>query len=116
MRKKNEIEQKLDEKELESDLHKDLNSQYSRIEVLEKFYEDKNPYVLGLMNFFSTLFFFELLFILIRSLVNNMTLGFTVGFFSKLSPFVHFAILILCIASVIKRRSAVEVVIDRWPF
>jgi hypothetical protein len=116
MRKKNEIEQKLDEKELESDLHRELNSEYSRIDVLEKFYEDRNPYVIGAMNFFSTLFFFELLFLLIRNLTNNMTLGFTVEFFSVLSPFVHVAILILCITSVIKRRSAVEVVIDRWPF
>lgn len=116
MRKKNEIEQKLDEKELASDLQRDLNSEYSRIDILEKFYEDRNPFVIGAMNFFSTLFFFEILFLLVRSLINFMTLGFMVGFFSVLSPYVHVAILILSIVSVFQRRSAVEVVIDRWPF
>lgn len=116
MRKKNEIEQKLDEKELESDLYRDLNSEYSRIDVFERFYEDRNPYVIGAMNFFSTLFFFEVLFLLVRNLTINLTLGFTAEFFSVLSPFVNVSILIVSIVSVIKRRSAVEVVIDRWPF
>lgn len=40
MRKKNEIEHKMDEKEPEIGLNKDLNSENSRIEKLEKFYED----------------------------------------------------------------------------
>lgn len=57
MRKKNEIEQKLDEKQLEADLHRELNSQYSNIEILKKFYKNKNHYVLGVMNFFFTLIF-----------------------------------------------------------
>ncbi|MDZ7807082.1 MAG: hypothetical protein U5K71_08190 [Gracilimonas sp.] len=116
MRKKNEIEQELYKKELEADLHKDLKSQFYRIEVLEKFYEDKNPYLIGLMNFILTFFFFEILFFLIRYVVIGFTLGFAVKFFSVISPFVHIAILILCITSVIKKRSAVETVIDRWPF
>lgn len=116
MRKKNEIEQELDEKELEAELHRNLNSQYTRIEVLEKLYEDKNPYVIGFMNFFFTLFFFEILFFLIRYLINFMTLGFSAQIFSTLSPFVHIAILMIGLASVIKRKSAVDVVIDRWPF
>ncbi|WP_103664834.1 hypothetical protein [Gracilimonas amylolytica] len=116
MRKKNEIEQKLDEKELEADLHRDLSSQYSNIEVIQKLYEDKNPYVIGVMNFFFTLVFFELLYFLVKTLINSMTLGFTGEFFFTLNPFVHIIILILCITSVINRKSAVEVVIDRWPF
>jgi hypothetical protein len=56
MRKKNEIEQELNEKELDADLHKDLNSHYSHLEVLERVYKDKNPYVIGALNFLTTLF------------------------------------------------------------
>lgn len=116
MKKKNEIEQELDRKEFENEIGRDLKSQYQRIEVHEKMHEDKNPYLIGAMNFFSTLFFFELLYFLLRRVINGFSLGFTTDFFTIMDPFIHLAILILCIMSVIQKRSAVEVVIDRWPF
>lgn len=116
MKKKNKIEQELDQKEFENELGRDLSSQYKSIDVLEKMHENKNPYVIGAMNFFSTLFFFELFYWLVKRLVNALTLGFTVDFFMTMDPFIHLAVLILCITSVVKKRSAVEVVIDRWPF
>lgn len=116
MKRKNKIEQELDEKEFENEIGRDLNSQYQRIGVHEKMHEDKNPYVIGAMNFFSTLFFFEIFYWLIKTLINAFTLGFTSGFFQTMDPFLHIAVLILSISSVIKKRSAVEVVIDRWPF
>lgn len=116
MKKKNKIEQELDEKEFENEINRDLSSQYQRINVYEKMHEDKNPYVIGAMNFFSTLFFFELFYWLIKIILNYFTLGFTLGFFETMDPFIHLAVLILCITSVVKKRSAVDVVIDRWPF
>lgn len=116
MKKKNEIEQELDQKEFENELGRDLSSQYKSIDVLEKLHENKNPYVIGVMNFFSTLFFFEIFYLLVKFLINVFTVGFTAGFFATMDPFIHLAVLILCITSVVKKRSAVEVVIYRWPF
>ncbi|MFD2532414.1 hypothetical protein [Gracilimonas halophila] len=116
MKKKNEIEQELDQKEFENEIGRDLNSQYQRIETHEKMHQDKNPYLIGAMNFFSTLFFFELFYWLVKSFINAFTLGFTAGFFTTMDPYIHIAVFILCIASVVQKRSAVEVVIDRWPF
>lgn len=116
MKKKNEIEQELDRKEFENEINRDLSSQYQRINVHEKMHEDKNPYVIGAMNFFSTLFFFEIFYWLVKSLINSFTLGYTGGFFGTMDPFIHLAVLILSISAVVQKRSAVEVVIERWPF
>lgn len=116
MKKKNEIEQELDQKEFENEIGRDLHSQYQRIEVKEKMHEDKNPFLIGAMNFFSTLFFFGLLYFLVKLNLNYYTLGFTIGFFNLMDPFIKLAILFLSVNSVIQKRSAVEVVIDRWPF
>jgi hypothetical protein len=116
MKKKNKIEQELDRKELEYELNRDVSSKYQSLDVFERMHEDKNPYVLGLMNFFSTLLFFEVFYWLIKMLINYFTLGFTLEFFGTMDPFLHIVVLILAISSVIKKRSAVEVVIDRWPF
>lgn len=116
MKKKNKIEQELERKEFENEINRDLSSQYQRIHVTEKLQEDKNPYVLGLMHFFSTLIFFEVFYWLVKWNFNFFTLGFTISVFDVLNPFVHFVVLILSVQAVIKKRSAVEVVIDRWPF
>lgn len=116
MKKKNKIERELDRKEFENEIGRDLHSQYQRINVHEKMHEDKNPYFIGAMNFFFTLFFFGLLYFLVKLILNYFTLGFTIGFFELMDPFIHLAILILSISSVIHKRSAVEFVIDRWPF
>ncbi|MEX0722937.1 MAG: hypothetical protein WD357_02380 [Gracilimonas sp.] len=116
MKKKNEIEQELDRKEFENEINRDLSSQYQRIDVFERMHEDKNPYVIGVMNFFSTVLFFEVLYWLVKTLINYFTFGFTAGFFETMGSFIHIAVLILAVSSVIKKRSAVEVVIDRWPF
>ncbi|WP_395086309.1 hypothetical protein [Gracilimonas sp.] len=43
MRKKNKIEQELDRKKFENEIGRGVNSQYHRVEVHEKMYEDKNP-------------------------------------------------------------------------
>jgi hypothetical protein len=43
MRKKNKIEQELDRKKFENEIVWGVNSQYQRIKVHEKMYEDKNP-------------------------------------------------------------------------
>ncbi|MBD3615558.1 MAG: hypothetical protein HUJ22_03220 [Gracilimonas sp.] len=116
MKKKNKIEQELDRKEFENEIGRDLSSQYKSIEAHEKMHKDKNPYVIGAMNFFSTLFFFEFLYWMIKLNVNFFTYGFTVSFFARMDPFFHLAVLILCIYAVIQKKSVVEIVIDRWPF
>lgn len=116
MKKKNDIEQELDRKEFENDLGKDLFDEYHRMEVREKLFQHKNKYVLGLMNFFTTLIFFEVSYWLLKINVNYFSLGATLDFFKVMNPFIHGAILILCIYSVIKKHSAVDVLIDRWPF
>ncbi|MEX0844037.1 MAG: hypothetical protein WD022_02105 [Balneolaceae bacterium] len=116
MKKKNKIEQELDRKEFENDINRDLSSEYRRRDIFEKMHEGKNPYVIGGMNFFSTLLFFEVFYWLIKTLINSFTLGFTAIYFEIMDPFIHIAVLILSLSSVIKKRSAVEVVIDRWPF
>lgn len=116
MKKKNEIEQELDQKEFEKELNRDLSDQYNRIDSFEKLHEDKNPYVLAAINFFSTFLFFEVFYWLTKIIVNFFTLGFSAGFFETMDPFIHIAALIMAVAAIIKKRSAIEVVIDRWPF
>ncbi len=116
MKKKNEIEQDLDQKEFENELSRDLSSEYNRINVQQKQLEGKNVYVIAAMHFFSTLIFFEALYWVLKWNINYFTLGTTINFFSQLSPFVHVAILILSIHAIFVSRSAVDVFIDKWPF
>ncbi len=116
MKKKNEREQELDQKEFENELDRDLSHQYDKLNVKEKFFEGKNKFVIGAMNFFSTLIFFGLFYWLVKYNINYFTYGFTSEFFETMDPFIHLAVLILSINSVIQKRSAVEGIIDNWPF
>lgn len=116
MKRKNKREQKLDQKEFENELNRDLSDQYNKLDVKEKFFEGKNKYVIGAMNFFSTLIFFGLFYWLVKLNINYFTYGFTIEFFDKMDPYLHLAILILSVNSVIQKKSAVEGVIDNWPF
>lgn len=116
MKKKNEIEQELDQKEFESEIDRDLSTQYRKIDTWEKLHEGKNPYVIGAMNFFSSLLFFEAFYFVIKWNFNYFTLGYTIGFFESLSPFLHLTFLIISIMSIFQKRSAVDLIIERWPF
>lgn len=116
MKKKNKIEQELDQKEFENELTRDLTGQYHKIEVEEKFREGTNKYVLAALHFFSTFLFFQVLYMLIKWNLNYLTLGYTISFFQVLNYFVQAGILYLSIDAILKKRSAVEVVINRWPF
>ncbi|MAO64449.1 MAG: hypothetical protein CL666_05570 [Balneola sp.] len=116
MRKKNDIETELDQKEFENEINRDLSHQYNKIEVKEKLTEGKNPYVLGGMNFFVTLVILEIFYWVVKANVNFFTLGFSLEFFGTLDPFIHIAILVLCVNSVIQKRSVLDSIIDRWPF
>lgn len=116
MKKKNEIEQELDKKEFEKELRRDLDSKYNRVKVEELFYQGKNKYVIGAIHFFSTLIFFEAFYWVVTAFINAFTLGYSQPIFATLSPFVHAGIFILSVSSVVKKKSAVEVVVDRWPF
>lgn len=116
MRKKNDIETELDQKEFENEIKRDLSDQYNSIEVKEKLTEGKNPYVLSAMNFFVTLVIFEILYWLIKANVNYFTFGFSVDFFGAMDPFIHLVILLLCVLSVLNKRSVLDSIIDRWPF
>ncbi len=115
MKKKNEREQELDQKEFEKDLHQDLTGQYRRIDVDEKLHKGKNKFAIAAMNFFSTVLCFEVFYWLIKTNVNFITLGYTVDFFKILAPIIHAAILIVSIYAVKKRRSAVDIILERWP-
>jgi hypothetical protein len=116
MKKKNEIEQELDQKEFENELARDLGHQYDKIGVKEKLTEGKSPIVIGAMNFFVTLIFFEAFYWVIKININFFTLGFTLNFFSMLDPIMHLAFLIVSIHSVFAKKSAADVIIDKWPF
>jgi uncharacterized membrane protein (GlpM family) len=116
MRKKNRIEQELNQKEFENELNRDLSDQYNQIQVDENLREGTNKYVLAALHFFSTFLFFELFYLLVKLNINYLTLGYTIGLFQILDFFIHIAVLYLSIDAIRKKRSAVEVVIDRWPF
>lgn len=115
MKRKNEIEQELDQKEFESEIDRDLAHEYRKIDVEEMFYKDKNKYVVGALNFFSTLVVFEVLYWLLKTLINFFTLGFTLPVFEQLNPFVHVAILILGIHAVYTRKTAVIYILKLMP-
>jgi hypothetical protein len=112
---KNEIEQDLDEKEFENEIGRDLASQYNQLTNQEKLMEGKNKYAIGALHFFTTLLFFEVLFWLITTLANRMTLGFTVSFFEQLSPFIHLAIFILAIYSAFTLKSPIIYILKLTP-
>jgi acetylglutamate synthase len=115
MKKKNEIEQELDRKEFENEVGRDLASQYQKIEVEEKLTQGKNKYVIGAMNFFSTFVFFEVFYWCVSTIVNYVTFGLTTGFFMQLSIFVHTAILVLAIYSLITHKSPIVYILKMTP-
>lgn len=115
MKRKNEIEQELDQKEFESEIHRDLDSQYRKIDVEEQFYKDKNVVVIGVINFLSTLVVFEVLYWLLKTLTNFFTAGILIPFFAQMNPFIHLAIIILGIHALITRKSAIVYILKLMP-
>lgn len=116
MKKKNEREQELDEKEFENELDRALSSEYREIESRERLYEGTNPWIIGALNFFSTLVFFEIAYWVGHVFFNTVTFGYTRSYFEVLGPVVHMGILALSIHAVIRKKSYVEWVVDKWPF
>ncbi|MDR9418770.1 hypothetical protein [Gracilimonas sp.] len=116
MKRKNDIEQELDQKEFESELDRDLSTQYRKLDAWEKLHEDKNPYVIAAMNFFASLVFFEAFYFVIKLNINYITLGYTMEFFEVMDPFLHVTFFVISVMAIINKRSAVDVIIERWPF
>ncbi|MDZ7756040.1 hypothetical protein [Rhodohalobacter sp.] len=115
MRKKNDIESELDQKEFENEIDRDLSDQFNKLDVQEKLTKDKNPYVLGFMNFFVPLVFLEAFYWVIKANVNFFSFGLSLEFFGKMDPFIHSDFDIMCEFGA-QKRSALDSIIDRWPF
>ena len=116
MKKKNEIEQELDRKEFENEIGRDLNDQYNKLHVQEQLLKGKNKYVIAAMNFFITMVILEGFYWILKANVNYFSFGASLEIFALLDPFMHLLFLILSIISVVRKKSVVESIIDRWPF
>ncbi|MEQ8525777.1 hypothetical protein [Gracilimonas sp.] len=115
MKRKNEIEQELDQKEFENDIGRDLAQEYRKIDIEEKLRQDANKYVVGLMYFITTLVFFEGLWWLISTSMAKMTVGFLGAFFSAMTPFMHISFLIMAIYSAFTWKSPIIYVLKLTP-
>ena len=116
MKRKNKVEQELDQKEFENQLERDLSSEYEQRSIREKLREGTNPYVLGLMHFLSSFLFFQVLYFLIKWNLNFFTIGATVTLFANIDLIVQVIIMGISLDSIRRKRSAVDFVIDHWPF
>lgn len=114
MRKKNKIEQELDQKEFENDLGKDLNLEYQKIDNHESLLRDKNKYVIAAINFFGTLFFPLVIYIGFKFLVRYFTAGYGSGIFTILDPLVYGVLLSLAIIAVVKKKSPLDYLLQRF--
>lgn len=112
MKKKNEIEQKLDEKEFESELQRHLSLENRKNDSKEAFLKDKNIYVIGAINFFGTLFFSLGFYILAKIAIKWYSLGYLGDFFLVLDPIVYGIALSLAIIAVVKKQSPLDRIID----
>lgn len=112
MKKRNEIEQELDQKELENEIGKDLASQYNRREAEEKLLEGKSIYVIGAINFFGTLFFSLVFYFIVRWIFNYMTMGYASGIFAILNPLAYGISIVMSVAAVIKKKSPLDKILD----
>ncbi|MCP9292517.1 hypothetical protein [Gracilimonas sediminicola] len=115
MKRKNEIEQELDQKEFENDIGKDLAQQYRKLNIEEKLREDANKYVVGVLYFTSTLVFFEVLWWLLSSILGPITLGILEAFFETMTPFMHVVFLIMAISSAITWKSPITYILKLTP-
>ncbi|MGN8226633.1 hypothetical protein [Gracilimonas sp. BCB1] len=115
MKKKNEIEQELDQKEFENDIGKDLAQQYRKLNIEEKLREDANKYVVSLLYFTSTLVFFEVLWWLLSAILVPITLGILGAFFETMTPFMHVAFLIMAISSAFTWKSPIIYILKLTP-
>lgn len=112
---KNEIEQELDQKEFENELGRDLASHYNQLTNKERLMEGKNAYLIGATHFFTSIVFFEVLYWLIKALINGMSLGFTEPFFEFLFPFNHLVFLIMGIYSAYTLKSPIIYILKLMP-
>jgi len=113
MKKKNEIEQELDQKEFENELDRDLSHQYQKIKVHEKLLEGKNPYVIGMINFFGTLFFTLGVYLALKFLYIRVSMGFLSKAFILIDPVVYIGSFGLSVVAVIKKKSPLDTFLDR---
>lgn len=115
MKRKNEIEQKLDQKEFENDIGRDLAQQYRRLNIEEKFREDANKYVVGMMYFLTTIIFFELLWWLVSASLSRLSLGFLEAFLVEMTPVMHVTFLIMAIYSAFTWKSPIIYILKLTP-
>ncbi|WP_421774825.1 hypothetical protein [Gracilimonas sp.] len=115
MKRKNEIEQELDQKEFENDIGKDLAQQYRKLSIEEKLRENANKYVVGIMYFTTTIIFFEVLWWLVSTLFSRITLGFLEAFFTTMTPYMHVAFLIMAISSAFTWKSPIIYILKLTP-
>ncbi len=115
MKRKNEIEQELDQKEFENDIGRDLDHQYRKLNIEEKLREDANKYFVGIIYFLTTIIFFEVLWWLLSAILVPITLGILEGFFEAMTPFMHVAFLIMAISSSITWKSPIIYILKLTP-
>ena len=114
MKKKNDIEKELDQKEFENELDRDLSDQYQKIGTREKFLEDKNPYVIGAINFFGTLFFTVGFYLAVKLLFLRFAMEFLANVYAILDPLVYGISLVLAIVAVIRKESPLDTLLNRF--
>lgn len=112
MKRKNEIEQKLDEKEFESELQRYLSHKDRKNDFREAFLKDKNPYVIAALNFFGTAFIILVFYWMIRFSIRVYSLGFLGDFFFVLDPLVYGVAIALGIIAVIKKKSPLDYILN----
>ncbi len=114
MKNENNTQRKLKQKEFENELHKDLELEHRRQEAQEALYKNKNPYVIGLINFFGTLFLGFGFYFAVRMGVNYVTGGFLHTVFSVLNPVMYVIIIGLAVLAVVRKRSPLDSLFNIW--
>lgn len=115
MKRKNEIEQELDQKEFEYEIGRDLSQQYRKLNIEEKLREDANKYVVGVLYFTTTLVFFEVLWWLLSKILVPISLGILEAFFATMTPVMHIVFLIMAISSAFTWRSPIVYILKLTP-
>ncbi len=108
MKKKTEIERRLEQKEFENDIDRALKSQEEKHRFRNLLSRDYHPAGLAAINFFGTLGVCEILFWLIRRLTRMVIMTEPMILADGVYPAIHVFILGLSIAAVILKRSPLD--------
>lgn len=114
MKNENKIQRKLKQKEFENELHKDLKLEHQRQKAQESLYQNKNPYVIGLINFFGTLFLGFGFYFAVRMGVNYISGGFLHSVFAVLNPVMYVLIIGAAVVAVVRKKSPLDSLLNIW--